>query len=74
MLREPYKQKVYLQRVYKSSKSDIGLFCLLGMTPEFRLTGVSLAQRACVLSGAKRLTGCYCIVARHFNSLYGHMT
>ena len=39
------------------------------MAPEFRLTGVSLAQRMCVLSGAKRLTGCYCVVARHFYSL-----
>ena len=53
----------------KSSKSVIGLFCLLGMAPEFRLTGVSLVQRTCVLSGAKRLTGCYCVVARRFYSI-----
>ena len=34
----------------KSGKSDTGLFCLLGMTPEFRLTGVSLsAENVCPL-------------------------
>ena len=65
---------VLTESLPKSGKSVIGLFCLLGMTPEFWLTGVSLAQRTCVLSGAKRLTGCYCVVARHFYSLYGHMT
>ena len=53
----------------KPGKSVIGLFCLLGMAPEFRLTDVSLVQRMCVLSGAKRLTGCYCVVARRFYSL-----
>ena len=34
----------------KSGKSDTGLFCLLGMMPEFRLTGVSLStENVCPL-------------------------
>ena len=34
----------------KAGKSDIRLFCLLGMMPEFRLTGVTLdAENVCPL-------------------------
>ena len=50
-----------------------GAIEMKGVLTESPANWCILVQRTCVLSGAKRLTGCYCVVARRFYSFYGHM-